>query len=275
MIDIFSFMGIVILIGIMGGIILIWKNRNWSKPKKVVIAIIFVVGLLFIFYIGFFIFFIAGFGNNYEDASIRSQYTFSIEMTTNSTLENLTFIVPIPSNDTLVNMAIDDSVHDFTSPQQKADGWNISLIETEYGKMFKITAKEFAPQTNTLVELDPKTDLPTGKNNRTSIIGNREVSVTLVSDHIIDTVNASENEPTLSQKSSKSMIYVDYTSSPNAYVEVFVNLEGWNEWWETGNQYQDRLGTAFTGEKHGWFSVPRELVSRGSPLQAQTPTPRS
>lgn len=214
-----------------------------------------------------------------EDNTIMSNYTFSIEMTTNSTLENLTFIVPIPSNDTLVNKAIDDSVHDFSTPQQKADGWNISLIETEYGNMFKITAKEFAPQTNTLVELDPKTNSPTGKNNRISTIGNKEVSVTMVADHIIDTVNASENEPTLSQKSSKSMIYVDYTSSPNAYVEVFVNLEGRNEWWQgggwTGNQYQDRLGTAFTGEKHGWFSVPRGLTSEGSNLPAQSLNPLS
>ncbi|MDO8726815.1 MAG: hypothetical protein Q7J35_12170 [Candidatus Methanoperedens sp.] len=254
------------------------KNRNWTKPKKLVIALILVVGLLFIYYFGLFIFFITGL-SNYEDTTIRSHYTFSIEMTTNSTLENLTFIVPIPGNDTLVIMALDDSVHDFFTPQQKADGWNISIIETEYGKMFKITAKEFAPQTTTLVELDPKTDLPTGKNNRTSIIGNREVSVTMIADHIIDTVNASENEPVLSQKSNKSMIYADYTSSPNAYVEVFVNLEGGNEWWQgrgwAGNQYQDRLGTAFTGEKHGWFSVPRELASRGSPLPAQTPNPLS
>ena len=210
-----------------------------------------------------------------EDTTIRSHYTFSIEMTTNSTLENLTFIVPIPSNDTLVNMAINNSVHDFFTPQQKADGWNLSIIETEYGKMFKITAKEFAPKTTTLVERDPKTDLPTGKNNRTSTIGNSEVSVTMIADHIIDTVNASENEPTLSQKSSKSMIYADFTSSPNAYVEVFVNLEGWNEWWQGGgwnsNQYQDRLGTAITGEKHGWFSVPRALESKGSPLPARSP----
>jgi len=224
--------------------------------------------------LGVFILF-AGYGSSYDDSTIRSHYTFSIEMTTNSTLENVTFIVPIPGNDTLVNMAIDDSVHDFSSPQQKADGWNISIIETEYGKMFKITAKEFAPKTNTLVELDPKTNLPTGKNNRTSIIGNREVSVTMIADHIIDTVNASQNEPTLSQKSSKSMIYADYTSSPNTSVEVFVNLEGWNEWWQgggwTSSQYQDRLGTTFTGENHGWFSVPRGLSSQGRPVPAQNP----
>ena len=37
-----------------------------------------------------------------------------------------------------------------------------------------------------------------------------------------------------------------------------------------GNQYRDRLGTTFTGEKHGWFSVPKELASEGSPLPVQS-----
>lgn len=37
-----------------------------------------------------------------EDATIMSNYMFRIAMTTNSTLENLTFIVPIPDNDTLL-----------------------------------------------------------------------------------------------------------------------------------------------------------------------------
>ena len=203
-----------------------------------------------------------------EDATIMSNYMFRIAMTTNSTLENLTFIVPIPDNDTLLNMAINDSVHSFT-PQQKADGWNIRIIETEYGKMFKFTAKKFSPEVHKMIEVNPDTDLPTG-NEASFTRGDVEVSISMVADHIIDTVNASENEPTLSQKSDKSMIYADYTSSPNASVEVFVNMEGMNQWMEgggwRGNQYRDRLGTTFSGEKHGWFSVPRELTSEGSPL---------
>ena len=208
-----------------------------------------------------------------EDATIMSNYHFRIAMTTNSTLENLTFIVPIPDNDTLVNMSINDSVHDWFTPQQKADGWNISIIETEYGKMFKFTAKKFVPEVHKMIEVNPDTDMPTG-NEHSFTGGDIEVSISMVADHIIDTVNASENEPTLSQKSDKSMIYADYTSSPNASVEVFEIMEGMNQWTEgggfgggwNGNQYRDRLGTTFTGEKHGWFSVPRELTSEGSPL---------
>jgi len=213
-----------------------------------------------------------------EETNIMSNYMFRIAINTNSTLENLTFIVPIPDNDTLVNMAINDSVHDSFTPQQKADGWNISIIETEYGKMFKITAKEFAPKVHKDIELNPDTDMPTG-NEVSFTTGDKEVSISMVADHIIDTVNASENEPTLFQKSNKSMIYADYTSSPNASVEVFVNLEGMNQWQEgggwNGNQYRDRLGTTFTGEKHGWFSVPREFASEGGHLPVQSPNPLS
>ena len=71
--------------------------------------------------------------------------------------------------------------------------------------------------------------MPTG-NDVSFTRGDKKVSISMVADHIIDTLHASENEPTLSQKSNKSMIYADYTSSPNASVEVFVNLEGMNQW---------------------------------------------
>ncbi len=208
-----------------------------------------------------------------EETNIMSNYMFRIVINTNSTLENLTFIVPIPDNDTLVNMAINDSVHSFT-PQQKADGWNISIIETEYGKMFRFTAKKFSPEVHKMIEVNPDTDMPTG-NEHSFTGGDIEVSISMVADHIIDTVNASENEPTLSQKSDKSIIYADYTSSPDASVEVFEAMEGMNQWTEgggwNGNQYRDILGTTLTGEKHGWFSVPRELTSEGKPLPVSKP----
>jgi hypothetical protein len=200
-------------------------------------------------------------------------------LTTNSKLENLTFIVPIPiGNEALVNMAINESLHDFSTPAQKSEGWNINIIETEYGKMIKISAKEFVPQVHTNVELNPENGLPTG-NNFSFTSGDKEVSVSMVANHFIDTINATENEPLLSQKfnltSSQppaytqkkltydSIIYADYTSSPAATVEVFVTMEGVNEWWQGNsafNSYRERLGTTFKGEKHGWFSVTGELT---------------
>lgn len=246
-----------------------------GKTIKIVLGILLLIVMAAI--VSFYEF------TRYDESSLTSNYNFRITLTTDSKLENPTFIVPIPSgNEALVNMAINESVRDFFKPAQNSEGWNISMIETEYGRMFKISAKEFVPQVHTNVELNPENNLPTG-NNFSFTTGNKEVSVSMATDHIIDTINATENEPLLSQKfnmtlsnngegppsyisqktlSYDSIIYADYTSSPDAVVEVFVDLNGVNEWWAGGsgfNSYHDRLGTTFNGEKHGWYSVTGEL----------------
>lgn len=214
----------------------------------------------------------------FDESTLTSNYDFRIALTTDSKLENPTFIVPIPvGNDAMVNMAINESA-------QKSDGWNVSLIETENGKMFKISAREFVPEVHKNIELNPDNNMPTG-NSFSFTSGSKDVSASVAADHIIDTVNATENEPLLSQKYNltlsnydaplpqngispkkhnyDSLIYADYTSSPDATVEVFVELSGRNEWWAGSsgfNIYRERMGTTFKGEKHGWFSVTGELV---------------
>lgn len=249
-----------------------------------IIILLIVVAALVLFY-GF---------TRYDESSLRSNYNFGITLTTDSKLENPTFIVPIPvGNEALVNMAINES-------KQKPDGWNVSIIETEYGKMLKISATEFVPEVQKMVELQPGSDIPTG-NSYSFTRGYKDVSVSLAADHFIDTINATGNEPLLSQKFNltlsnygeplpsnrispkqhnyDSLIYADYTSSPDATVEVFVVLSGRNEWWQGDsafNIYHERLGTTFKGEKHGWFSVTGELVEGEGlrfPASAQSPRP--
>jgi hypothetical protein len=229
----------------------------------------------------------------YDESSLRSNYNFGITLTTDSKLENPTFIVPIPvRNEDLVDMAINST--------QKSDGWNLSIIETEYGKMLKISAREFDPEVQKMVELQPGSDIPTGK-SFSFTRGYKDISVSVAADHIIDTLNATENEPLLSQKFNlttsqysepipsnvvspkklnyDSLIYADYISSPNATVEVFVVLSGSNEWWQGDsafNIYHERLGTTFKGEKHGWFSVTGELVEgEGFKFPGPFQSPRS
>jgi len=256
-----------------------------GKLKKIAIAL----GILLIILVAALVTFFYKF-NSFDESTLSSNYNFRIALTINSKLENPTFIVPIPAgNEALVNMVINEST-------QRPDGWNISMIETEYGKMLKISAKEFVPEVHKNIELDPETNMPTG-NSFSITMGSKDVSASVVADHIIDTLNATENEPLLSQKFNltlshyneplppagispkkynyDSIIYADYISSPNATVEVFVELSGRNEWFAGGwgfNIYRERLGTTLNGEKHGWFSVTGELVEgEGLKLPAQSP----
>ncbi len=97
--------------------------------------------------------------------------------------------------------------------------------------------------------------------------------------------NATENEPLLSQKLNLTqtqrygyLIYADYTSPPNANVEVYVSMSGVNQWRADGstysNSYSDTLGNALlTGEKHGWFPVWGELGEGASHYSLEGITP--
>ncbi|NJD51533.1 MAG: hypothetical protein FIB07_01555 [Candidatus Methanoperedens sp.] len=219
----------------------------------------------------------------YDESSLSSHYGYTISLTTDSKLEKPIFYVPIPvlGNDiTMANMAINENA-------RVSDDWNLSIIETEYGKMLKISTKEFVPGVKKLVELQPPVpgqtgDIPTG-NSSSFTMGDKYLSVSMVADHVIDTKNATENEPLLSQKFNltpssykypsngiplktqryDSIIYADYGSSPNATVEVLVSLDGRNEWFAGGwafNIYRESLGITLTGEKHGWVPASGELV---------------
>ncbi|PWB53432.1 MAG: hypothetical protein C3F06_06305 [Candidatus Methanoperedenaceae archaeon] len=251
-----------------------------GKLLKIALGILLLAGVAaFVLFFAF---------TRYDESSLTSNYNFGIALTTDSKLENPIFIVPMPvlGNETmLVDVAIKES-------EAKSDGWNLNIIETEFGKMLRISAKEFVPEVQEEVELQPGSDIPTG-NSISFVRGYKDVSVSMASGHTIDTINATENEPLLSQKfnltpahndkeaSSRktlnydSLIYADYKSSPNATVEVFVELSGRNEWWAGGsgfNIYHERMGTTFTGEKHGWFSVIGELAQGdGMNLPASSP----
>ncbi len=190
-----------------------------------------------------------------DDSHLTSNYSFRISLTTDTKLENPTFYIPMPvfRNKTMMENIVNKAI---IENERKSDGWNLSIIETKYGKMLKMDAKKFVP-------------------------GEKDISVSMAADHIIDTINATENEPLLSQKFNSTetqrysyFIYADYTASSNAKFEVYESMSGENQWWDDGltyeNSYRDTLGNAlFTGENHGWFPVWGELGNDGSYIEGK------
>jgi hypothetical protein len=238
----------------------------------VVVGIVIIVGLIVA--IAFFLYSSSG------DSSVMSAYDFRIVINTDSKLENLTFYTPLPLFNNESKLGEQAIIHTMESSK----GWNLSMIETEHGSMLKFAAIELVPELNQMVELDPSNDSPTGEVHSFTR-GTIEVSVSMAPDYIIDTRNASDNEPVLFPKYNKilsdydmpypsgrippktqryeSFIYADYTASPDANVEICVTLEGRNEWWKggwTSNSYRDSICTTVTGEKHGWIPVTGELM---------------
>lgn len=241
----------------------------------IAVVISVVIGIVIIVVLILFLFIQGGMSG---DSSVMSAYNFRIVINTDSKLENLTFYTPLPlfnNESKLGEQAIIQSM-------ESSEGWNLSMIETEHGTMLKFTAIELVPELNQLVELDPSDDSPTGEGHSFTR-GTIKVSVSMAPDNIIDTRNATDNEPILFPKYNmilsdyphpssgippktqryESFIYADYIASPDANVEICVTLEGWNEWWKGGsayNVYRDRICTTVTGEKHGWIPVTGEIV---------------
>lgn len=258
------------------------------SPVRSAIAVVIPTLIVTVLLVGLVVaitFFSYSSGGMYSDSSVMSRYNFRISLDTDSKLENLTFYLPLPvfMNESKIG---DEAIIQNTG---NSEGWDLSMIETEHGTMLKLTAIELKPELHQLVELEQPgfgqiEDIPTGEvHSFTS--GSIEVYVSMEANHVIDTRNATVNEPLLSPKynmkfsdynapytpsgippktwSYESFIYADYTASPDANVEICVSMEGSNEWWAGGwifNEYKDRLCTTFTGERHGWLSVNGQLV---------------
>jgi hypothetical protein len=283
-------------VGILAGLYMIYvvviggtKVHKISTLKSVVavvmpvvIGIVIIVGLIFV--ISFFSISsdeIYSSGEMYGDSSVTSAYDFRIVINTDSKLENLTFYTPLP----LFNNESKLGEQAIIQTMESSEGWNLSMIETEHGTMLKFTAIELVPELNQLVELNPSDDSPTGEVHSFTR-GTIEVSVSMAPDNIIDTRNATDNEPVLFPKYNmilsdiddepypssrtppktqryESFIYADYTASTDANVEICVRLEGRNEWWKggwTSNSYRDHICTTVIGEKHGWIPVTGEII---------------
>jgi len=100
-------------------------------PLIIVIVSIAAIGLL-----------LFSMGEMSIDPSVMSKYNFKIEVSTDSKLQDLTFYLPLPvfmNGSKLDNEAI---------IQNTGGGWNLSMIETEHGKMLKITTIMIEPELN-------------------------------------------------------------------------------------------------------------------------------
>jgi hypothetical protein len=61
----------------------------------------------------------------------------------------------------------------------------------------------------------------------------------------------------------ESRIYAHYTTSPNAKLSLYIELEGRNNWWVygwSGNEYRDNVHIALSGESQGWHAAFGQLV---------------
>ncbi|MBW6517686.1 MAG: YIP1 family protein [ANME-2 cluster archaeon] len=242
-----------------------------------VLLIMLVVGIAFFLYSS---------GGLYGNSSVMSQYDYRIALNTDSTLENLTFYLPLPVSMNVSRMGEEAMIQNTGNP-----GWELSMIGTGHGTMLELTANELEPELHQLFEVKPPLPGQTGDRPAGEVAsftrGTIEISVSMEADSLIYTQDAAGKEPVLSPKYNMelsdynapypsggippntwnydSFIYADYSAAPNANVEICITMEGHNEWWTGGwtyNGYRDSICTTITGEQHGWIPVTGQLVER-------------
>jgi len=62
----------------------------------------------------------------------------------------------------------------------------------------------------------------------------------------------------------ESLAYAHYDSPSDADVQIFVQMDGLNEWWIYGwqhNEYSDRISIRLSGPQEGWVKAEGKLIT--------------
>lgn len=188
------------------------------------------------------------------EKSYRSDYYYHVTLRTDSILYNVTLYVPLPVIED--ESRISDEI--VTGNASIPDEWDCSIVETEHGKMLKISVEKIAPEFRSLsVPIEPGEEpkavpgenVSDASSKDTPVLIPNEIIVQLPVDHEINTKNPLGNEPLLSPMYNltritcdfpygqdtqincsryESRIYAEYAASPNAGVSIYIELNGRN-----------------------------------------------
>ncbi|UGV40263.1 hypothetical protein J7W08_09265 [Methanococcoides orientis] len=263
---------------------------NWFRKLGIGVVLFFVLLLVIIGAIGIY----SG-EKSYED-SYRSDYEYGVVIATSSTLENVTFYLPVPvfeNRSKVAESLISENLHNMP------EGWNFSLVDTEYGPMLSITADEIVPTYHSypvaVPEDDPVNDpdvadewMTSGEySDETPVLELFGFGMNLEVEPEINTRYPFGSEAMLAPKCGlevaiddpahpvsrgehtqlyeyESRIYADYETGSDTNVQISVRMEGLNQWWVYGwsyNGYNDRISTELTGGQDGWVTVKGHVVT--------------
>ncbi|MFP4559385.1 MAG: hypothetical protein ACLFO6_07810 [Archaeoglobaceae archaeon] len=239
------------------------------RPLKIVIGlvvIVAIVGALWIYHT-----------NSLYEQSFTAEYRYrvNVDLETGSSINNVTIHVPIPSDGR-------DVPEDLTGP----DDWDLSIVDTEHGRMLKISADRIETHRSTPSPLEPGEEpgeeLQAPADEVQAIQLNR-ITQTITTNKEINTADPQRSEPLLHPKYNltttecwfphgeeqrlkcykyRSAGFVYYESDSDVSLTISITFEGTNSWWIygwTGNEYRDRIYLTSEGEK-GWLNPEGQLV---------------
>lgn len=220
--------------------------------------------------------------------SYQSSYTYTVEISPNATLKNVTLYLPLMVLNNTSAIGEDIIKNNFN---QNDHSWNYSLIETEHGLMLSMKTDEIDPAFHSregyvVKGSDPEeTRVLTSReySNKTPIPNLIVFSAMIFPNRTIDTLDPLINDLVLRPKYNvkptndegysfrkqynyESILYAEYETSPNAIVEITIYADGYNGWWIMGwqgNDYSDWMNVKLFGPQNVWTKVNGFLGSGG------------
>lgn len=160
-------------------------------------------------------------------------YDYWVTITPNKTIYNITLFLPVPMLNGEVHYLVFDAIN-----ASKPSDWKCNIVDTEYGKMLRISADIITPDYHSIKIVEHTT-------------------------HTINTKNPVGNEPIFYPRVNNTgrnyvtYIYADYNTSTDTKVVICMGIKGSNERGVLGGtqleQYRDGIGFyTIEGESHDW-----------------------
>ncbi|HEY3388174.1 MAG TPA: hypothetical protein VGK38_01275 [Prolixibacteraceae bacterium] len=261
--------------------------------RKITIFGVFVLFVLLLLALGSF--YLENRNEKMYNNSIMSNYEYNIIVETNRTLQNVTLYLPVPVFENKSEIGLEMVNGDYYN---KPSNWNLSLENTEYGLMFKIEADKIQPVYSSVPVFEPKPgsrdieyEVKTVESHEyseeTPVLKSINFGNSVKADHLINTKFPIGNESVLLPKHNlrkskegsviplpkhinpeyfdyKSLVYAHYDTSPDDEVQIFIQMNGRNEWWIygwQGNGYSDRISIQLSGSQEGWVQAEGKLIT--------------
>lgn len=196
-------------------------------------------------------------------ATLSGTYDYRVSITSDTTLENVTLYLPIPTRGP-ENSAVLEAIG-AGGLRGLPRGWKTSLIGTEKFTMLEVTAPEIAASPvgrPYLLSVSAHTAGPIDTRNA----GTGDlvlVPSAMRTPAVCENIDA-QASPDTHCELYRGSAYADFTAPGNVRLSVFIFLSGRNTWDVFGpssNEYQDGLQVTFSGGTRGWHTGDGILVT--------------
>jgi len=209
-----------------------------------------------------------GFVEKAYRASLSSTYTYNCTITADSTLSNVTFFIPVPSdpsgNSPIVTRF---SNQDITGIPKD---WTVTLYDTGKATLVKITTPSIIPLEKTSSD-KPFTITLSSAVPSDTVIDTRDPVNHSALFHPVQGLRQVSCSPGSSTGDKTpqcyrylTSLYAEYQAPPDAAVNISSVITGKNSWKIFGyefNEYSTGVITVLSGPQRGWNVMEGELIS--------------